>query len=136
MMTFKMEVKQMEEKKEKRVREVIERVEKERGFSRLWPKLLAERDPEFMECLHNVTTHVLFRRHSLPRKMKEIIILCIDAFTFYEFGFRIHVRSALEAGATEDEILEALEAVAILNVHGLSSMLPAFAEEVQRYKNK
>jgi alkylhydroperoxidase/carboxymuconolactone decarboxylase family protein YurZ len=121
-------------RKARKTKEILERIEKERGFVRLWPKLLAERDPGFMECLHNVTTHVLHRRNSLPRKMKELILVCLNAFNFYEFGFRVHLRSALQAGATEDEILEALEVVGIVNVHGLSSMLPVMVEEIQDYR--
>ena len=122
----------MSEKKLK-TKAILERIEKERGFVRLWPKLLAERDPDFMECLHNVTTHVLHRRSSLPRKFKELILISINAFNFYEFGFRVHVRSALKEGATEEEILEALEVVGVLNVHGLTAMLPVLVEEVEKF---
>ena len=121
-------------RKARMTKEILERIEKVRGFVRLWPKLLAERDPEFMECLHNVTTHVLHRRNRLPRKMKELILVCLNAFNFYEFGFRVHLRSALQAGASEDEILEALEVVGIVNVHGLSSMLPVMVEEIQNHR--
>lgn len=104
----------MSEEKSKKTKAILERIEKERGFVRLWPKLLAERDPDFMECLHNVTTHALHKRDHLPRKMKEIIIICLNAFDYYEYGFRIHVRSALKAGVTEDELLDALEVVGVL----------------------
>src|SRR3972149_6922121 len=85
---------------EKKAKEVLERVERERGFARLWPKLLAERDPELLEILHNEVTHVLDHRNSLPRKTKEIIMMCLNAFSFYEFGFRVHLRAALKFGAT------------------------------------
>src|SRR3990170_525195 len=66
---------------EKKAQEVLERVERERGFARLWPKLLAERDPELLEILHNEVTHVLDHRNSLPRKTKEIIMMCLNAFS-------------------------------------------------------
>ncbi len=119
---------------EKRAKEILERVEGERGFARLWPKLLAERDPELLEILHNEVTHVLDRRNSLPRKTKEIIMMCLNAFSFYEFGFRVHIRSALKFGATEDEILEALEIVGLSNLHGMTSMLPVLVEEIKNYQ--
>jgi len=118
----------------KKAKEVLERVERERGFARLWPKLLAERDPDLLETLHNEVTHVLDDRNSLPRKTKEIIMMCLNAFSFYEFGFRIHLRSALKFGATEDELLEALEVVGLSNLHGMTSMLPALVEEVKNYQ--
>jgi alkylhydroperoxidase/carboxymuconolactone decarboxylase family protein YurZ len=119
---------------DKRGQEILERVERERGFARVWPKLLAERDPRYLECLHNVATHVLLERNALPRKTKEIILSCLNAFSFYEFGFRIHVRSALQAGATEEELLEALEVVGIGNLHGMTSMLPILVEEIGKFR--
>lgn len=68
----------MDEEKAKKTKAIIERIEREPGFVHLWPKLLAEGDPELMQCLHNVTTHVLYRRNSLPRKMKELILVCLN----------------------------------------------------------
>lgn len=126
----------MSEEKAKKTKAILERIERERGFVRLWPKLLAERDPEFMECLHNITTHALHKREHLPRKMKEIILICLNAFDYYEYGFRIHVRSALKAGVTEDELLDALEVVGVLKVHSLTSMLPVLVEEVEKFRNE
>ena len=124
----------MPDEKARKTKAIIDRIERERGFVREWPRLLAERDPDFMECLHNVTTHALHKRSALPRKFKEILLISINAFNFYEYGFRVHVRSALKEGATEDEILDALEIVGVLNVHGLSSMLPVLVEEVEKFK--
>lgn len=126
----------MSEEKAKKTKAILERIERERGFVREWPRLLAERDPDFMECLHNVTTHALHKRDHLPRKMKEIIIICLNAFDYYEYGFRIHVRSALKAGVTEEELLDALEVVGVLKVHSLTSMLPVLVEEVEKFKQE
>ena len=118
----------------KRSQEVLERVERERGASRAWPRLLAARDPELLELLHDTTQHVLERRDSLPRKYKEILLAALNASTLREFGFRFHTRGALQHGATEDEILEALAIVGITNQHGLTSMLPALVEEVDKFR--
>lgn len=117
-----------------RVQEVLSRVERERGSSRLWPKLLAARDPDMLELLHNATSHVLERRNSLPRKYKEILFLCLNAAALREFGVRFHIRGALAHGATEDEILEALEVVGVTNQHGLTTMLQALVEEVEKFR--
>ena len=118
---------------EDKAKELIERMEQERGFGRLWRKLLAERDPEFMEIYHNAALHV-FRDGALPRKMKEIICICVDALQLYEPGVRIHMRNALELGATEQEIIEALEAAILPGIHYLSVLLPAIADEVESHK--
>ncbi len=74
--------------------ELIKRMEAERGFTRLWRKQLAERDPTFMELYHNAAMHV-FRDGALSRKTKELICICADALQLYESGVRIHVRNAL-----------------------------------------
>ena len=116
-----------------RARELTKRMEEERGFGRLWRKLLAERDPVFMELFHNVAMHV-FRDGALSRKMKEIICICADALQLYEPGVRIHTRNALKLGATEQEIIEALEAAIMPGIHYLSVLLPAIADEVESHK--
>ena len=119
---------------EERGRQLIEQMEKERGFARPWRTMLAQRDPEYMELYHNLAMHAFHKRKALPLKFKEIIAVCMDAVTFYEEGLRIHIRNALAAGATEDEILEALEVLVLLGVHNLSVHLPALVEEVATYK--
>ena len=123
-----------DQEKVRKTEAILQRIHRERGMVRLWPQLLAERDPEYMEHLHNLTVHALHKRNNLPRKFKEIILICLNAFDYYEFGFRIHVRSALQCGATEDEILEALECVGIQKVHCLTSMLPILVEEIAKFK--
>jgi len=120
--------------KEKKTERILQRIVKERGFVRLWPQLLAERDPDYMECIHNMTMHPLHNRSSLPTKVKELILISLNAFDYYEFGFRVHVRSALKCGATEDEILEALEVVGIQKIHALTSMLPVLVEELEKFE--
>ena len=118
---------------EDKAKELIERMEKERGFGRLWRKLLAERDPECMEIYHKKALHV-FRDGALSRKMKEIICICVDALQLYEPGVRIHMRNALKLGATEMEIIEALETVTLPSIHYLSVLLPAVADEAESFK--
>ena len=125
-----------DEEKARKAEAILARISSERGFVRLWPKLLAERDPAYLEHIHNMTTHALHHRDSLPLKFKEIIFICLNAFDYYEYGFRIHVRSALKLGATEDEILEALELVGVQKIHALTSMLPVLVEEVEQFRQQ
>ncbi len=122
----------MKDKKEK-AKQLIQRMEKERGFGRLWRTLLAERDPEFTELMHNKALHV-FQDGALSRKMKEIICVCADAIQFYEPGVRIHLRNAIELGATEQEIIEALEAAIMPGIHPLTAFVPAIIEEFKIHK--
>ncbi len=122
------------DEKARKAAALLERIGAERGFVRLWPRLLAERDPDHMERIHELTMHPLYGRDSLPLKVKELILISLNAFDYYEFGFRVHVRSALKLGVTEDEILEALEVVGIQKIHALTSMLPVLVEEVAKFE--
>ncbi len=126
----------MRGKESQEAKNLIERMTKERGFARPWRSLLAARDPEYMELYHKTAVHAIQGRNALPRKFKEIILVCLDAVTCYEEGFRIHVRNALEAGATEDEILEALEVSSLIGIHCVAAFLPALVEEGERYEGK
>ena len=118
----------------KRTQEVLERVERERGMARGWARIMAERDPDMLERLHDTVMHPLFERDSLPRKFKYTIMICLNAFQFHEFGVRAQTRAALKNGATEEEILEALEIVGLSNLHGMTTALPAVVEEFEAFK--
>jgi alkylhydroperoxidase/carboxymuconolactone decarboxylase family protein YurZ len=124
----------MAEVNPERVREVVERVERERGMVRGWTRILAERDPDMLERLHDAVMHPLHRRDSLSLKTKLTLMICLNAFQFHEFGVRAQTRAALQAGATEDEILEALEIVGLSNLHGMSTALPTVIEEFEAFK--
>lgn len=110
--------------------ELVARIERERGFERAWPRLLAKRDPAFTLKLHELAMLALSRPGELPSKFRELILLALNAADDCERGFRIHLRAALRAGATEGEILEVMEVVSILHLHALTGMLPAFEEEL------
>ena len=118
----------------KRTQEVLDRVERERGMARGWTRIMADRDPDMLERLHDTVMHPLFKRDSLDRKFKYIIMICLNAFQFHEFGVRAQTRAALKMGATEDEIFEALEIVGLSNLHGMSTALPAVIEEFEAFK--
>ncbi len=116
-----------------KVKELIDRIGAERGFRRLWHKQLAERDTKYMEHFHNLAMHV-YRDGALTRKMKEIIAVCVDAVQLYTPGVRIHTRNAIKLGATEQEIIEALEVAAMLGIHYLSIPLPAIVDEFESHE--
>lgn len=124
------------ESRDLKASELIEKIDKERGFSRPWRKLLADRDPRYMELYHQAFVHVMSEKKALPRKVKEIILICLDAATSYEPGFKIHVRGALEAGATEEEIIEALEVTCLIGIHHLSGYLHLMCEEMNNHERK
>jgi len=44
----------------------------------------------------------------LPKKVTELILLGINLVRHYEFGIRVHIKGAIDAGATIDEICETI----------------------------
>jgi alkylhydroperoxidase/carboxymuconolactone decarboxylase family protein YurZ len=46
-------------------------------------------------------------------KVKEMIIMAVDAIRAHESGLRTHMIQAMKAGATTEEILDALETASL-----------------------
>ncbi len=122
--------------KEERAKELIEKVERERGFMMPWRRMLSYRDPDYMEQYHKMAMYVFQERTSIPRKYKEIIAICIDAVTYYPTGLKAHVKNALAAGATEEEILEGLEICTLLGIHYLAGHIGVFEEGVKEFNEQ
>src|SRR4030042_5181684 len=92
---------------------IVDKVKKERGYLHPSREVLCERDARYLEVYHHLFTHVMKKNRRLPLKVKEMIIAAINAATNYEEGLRVHIRAALEAGAKEDEVFEALGAASL-----------------------
>lgn len=98
-------------------------------------EILAQEDPEYLELFHRMHMHVVYGRSSLPVKMKEIIISAVNAANGYERGLRVHLRGALDAGATKDEIVEGLLTASLpAGIHVLSVSLPILEEVLREFE--
>ena len=66
----------------------------------------------------------------LEPKVREFVYIAIDASVthVFEFGTRLHVRNALDQGATREEVLEVLQLAAGAGVDALQAGLPVVAE--------
>ena len=95
-----------------------------------WDPIL-EMDPDFMEAYLRFSA-VPWNHGHLPAKVKELIYIAIDASTthLHEPGLRNHIRAALDAGATKEEIIEVLELVSVLGIHTATMGMPVLAEEL------
>jgi alkylhydroperoxidase/carboxymuconolactone decarboxylase family protein YurZ len=114
---------------------ILEKVKRERGYIHPSREVLCDRDPHYLEVYHDLFTHVMKERNFLPLKMKEMIITAINAANNYEEGLRVHIRAALEAGASEDEVFEAIEAASLpAGIHTLTYSLPIFAEVCKEFR--
>jgi alkylhydroperoxidase/carboxymuconolactone decarboxylase family protein YurZ len=92
---------------------------------------MLELDPDFFEVFLHFSA-LPWRKGVLEPKIKELIYIAIDASTthLYEPGLRTHIRSALQFGASKEEILEVLQLVSVLGVHTCAVGLPILAQEL------
>ena len=90
-----------------------------------------EWDAEFLEAYLRLR-NVPFQNGPLPKKVKELILVAINAATthLYGPGVRRHIRNALQHGATRDEILEAIELTTVIGIHSSNLAVPILAEEL------
>ena len=90
-------------------------------------------DPQFIEA-YLAFRSVPHRRGPLPPKVKEFILIAINAATTHMYGpgVRRHVQNALRLGATRRELLEVIQLVTIMGIHSINLAVPILAEELER----
>ena len=93
---------------------------------------LREWDPAWADACAKMTTNP-WSSTVLPRKTAELISLAINAActNLNPDGTRRHIRAALEAGATRDEILFVLKAGSVMAIHSCSLGAPILLEEAK-----
>jgi AhpD family alkylhydroperoxidase len=108
--------------------------ERFRGGRGMWPAFLDDMlrlDPELLEAYLGYST-VPWRTGRLAPRTRELVYLAVDAATthLYEVGTRIHLRNALAAGATREELLEVLELTVQVGINACTMALPILLEEL------
>lgn len=93
---------------------------------------LREWDPIFAELCLRMSTNP-WTHSVLPRKFVELVSISLNAActNLNPEGTRHHIRAALEAGATRDEILFALKCGSVLSIHSCSMAAPIVLEETK-----
>jgi alkylhydroperoxidase/carboxymuconolactone decarboxylase family protein YurZ len=91
---------------------------------------LREWDPVWAETCLTMTTRP-WTSKILPQKTVELISLALNAActNLNPEGTRRHIRSALEAGATRDEVLMVLKMASVMAIHSCSLGAPILLEE-------
>lgn len=94
--------------------------------------LFHERDPDWTERCARMASNP-WTTGVLPVKWIELICIALDAACTHrnESGVRRHVRAALEAGATVEEILDTFKGVSVLGIHSVAVTLPILLEEAK-----
>jgi len=77
------------------------------GYVPEWVKLMGEKAPDALHHYYELRK-IGVDRGVLPRKVKELILLGINLVRHYEPGTRVHVKGALDAGASVEEIVETI----------------------------
>ena len=72
-----------------------------------WAEVMAQRAPEVLYHYCRMR-NVALEDRVLPRSVKELILIGINLVRRYPKGIEVHVRGALEAGCTPDEIAEVI----------------------------
>ena len=120
--------------------EVLEKIKKDRGeFAATTPvfQQWAKRDPSYLELYHNTFMHIMRKGTALHPKIKELIIVSVEATERFTEGVSRHTMSALEAGATEEEVIEALEVASIPGgIHTFIVCLPVVEQVFEEYRKK
>lgn len=114
---------------DRRARGLLARFERERGFTREWHHHLVRHDPDFFARYIDFSSH-MYRRGALPLKVKELILMALDAACTHqhEAGTRVHMRNALRAGASVAEVVETLELCTLVGIHSCTLGLPLLGE--------
>lgn len=93
-----------------------------------WEAIL-ELDPEFL-ATYAEFVGVPYRKQHLDAKTREFIRIVVDANIthLHAPSVRRHIRAALEAGATPQEIMEVLECSATVAIHAMNVGVPVLLE--------
>jgi len=106
---------------------------KTRGYWHdFWNEML-ELDPEMFEAYTEFSS-VPWRTGTLTPAEKELIYISYDiaATHLYMPGTKLHIRNALNHGATTGEILEVMELASVLGIHAVTTGVPILTEELAR----
>ena len=98
---------------EKEIKNLLLQYKKTYGEVPDWAETVSQMMPELLGPWLGIRSQVM-ADGALPRKMKELILLGINLVRRYPSGVENHLRSALEAGATKEQVMETI-ATAILS---------------------
>jgi alkylhydroperoxidase/carboxymuconolactone decarboxylase family protein YurZ len=89
-------------------------------------------DPAWAEQCFKMTTNP-WTNGILPRKTVELICIAVNAActNLNQDGTRRHIRGALDAGASREEILTVLKMASLLGIHSCSLGAPILLEEAK-----
>jgi len=103
-----------------------------RGYwAPFWDQMLVL-SPEYFEAYLQFSS-VPWTTGPLPAKVKEFVYIAIDAATthIYKPGLRIHIRNAMNYGATKEEIMEIFQLISTIGIHTCTEGVPILLDELE-----
>jgi pyruvate dehydrogenase E2 component (dihydrolipoamide acetyltransferase) len=88
-----------------------------------WLQLTGDASPEQLAAYYQLRTDAM-GEGALAKKHKEIIIMLMSCAEHYDFGIDVHARNALAAGASKEEVVDAVRASVIAG--GIVAWVAAF----------
>jgi alkylhydroperoxidase/carboxymuconolactone decarboxylase family protein YurZ len=103
-----------------------------RGYWHDFFNEMLELDPE-MFAAYTEFSSVPWSTGTLTPAEKELIYISFDiaATHLYVPGTKLHIRNALNHGATPEQVLEVMEIASVLGIHAVTTAIPVLAQELQ-----
>jgi AhpD family alkylhydroperoxidase len=95
------------------IKQILSQYEKSYGQVPDWAETVGEVMPGLLEPWIKIRLQVM-ADGALPRKVKELVLLGINLVRRYPSGVENHLRAAMNAGATKEEVMEVI-ATAVLS---------------------
>jgi alkylhydroperoxidase/carboxymuconolactone decarboxylase family protein YurZ len=99
--------------KEKGKDNIMQRIQRVRGYLPDEWAYIAGKDPDFWDTYNALYEKVLSDGKALPAKTRELIAIGVLSYRELEQGVCNHAKRALRLGATKQELLEAVETVTV-----------------------
>lgn len=117
---------------DERARELADRMYEPRGYIHEWHLYLAQRAPEVLDLWERLT-RTQNRISELPPKYRECVYVGVLASRGEHDVAKNHMHKALDLGATEHELLDAVLAAfnpsgALTMVHGVGALVEVLEE--------
>lgn len=115
-------------------REVLAKIKERRGYLLPGDEYLAEKDPLYLQLQDNLIQGAL-KTKALPEWLKELMWACLELTRVNEVGAKIHIKKAFEAGATEAQVLEAIEVAGSIYPQDIFPGTKALVEVLEEMKS-
>lgn len=114
-------------------RELLELMRSLRGGrSMAMHEILAARDPKFLLGYHHIFNAAQSDDQGLPGWVRELLVMVLDLAVGVNANVvRAHARNAVTKGATESQVLGAIEIAALVMAGRALSFLPTIFEPEQ-----